>query len=441
MQPGELTILGGGPAGLAAAFYAHRQGVSCALYERGEPGGLCRTFRCGEHAYDSGAHRFHDRDREVTADVRQLLGDAIGRVHSRSTIFDEGRCIDFPPTPLNLLRTRGARHMARACFEIVAARLSRRHERSFEDFAVRRFGRSLARRYLLDYSEKVWGHPAAELSPDIATSRLSGMSLRTLCLELVAPSRVTSHIDGEFLYPRDGYGSIAAALVAALPGDAIATGREVVGLRCVDRRVQQIEFASGECVAPADRVLSTLPLTVLVKLLGGALPPHIVEAARTLRFRTVRLLFLRLARAHVSDAATLYFPDRAMCVTRAHEPKNRSLRMAPSHETSLVAEVPCFVGDDVHALADHAIAARVTGELAATGLIAATDVVEWRHHWLHAAYPVYRIGYAETLRQVLDALRAIDNLDTLGRGARFIYSHLHDQLRWAKDYAAALRAR
>jgi protoporphyrinogen oxidase len=54
----SLTILGGGPAGLGLAFYAHRAGLPFVLVEASpELGGMCRTFRCDDHLYDSGAHR------------------------------------------------------------------------------------------------------------------------------------------------------------------------------------------------------------------------------------------------------------------------------------------------------------------------------------------------------------------------------------------------
>ena len=76
----SLTILGGGPAGLGLAFYAHRAGMPFVLVEASsELGGMCRTFRSGEHLYDCGAHRFHDRDPEITKDVLALGGAQPGK--------------------------------------------------------------------------------------------------------------------------------------------------------------------------------------------------------------------------------------------------------------------------------------------------------------------------------------------------------------------------
>lgn len=37
-----------------------------------------------------------------------------------------------------------------------------------------------------------------------------------------------------------------------------------------------------------------------------------------------------------------------------------------------------------------------------------------------------------------DAIGTIENLDLLGRGGLFWYSHLHDQMRLAKDWVASV---
>jgi protoporphyrinogen oxidase len=204
-----LTILGGGPAGLGLAFYAHRADVSFVLFERSEElGGMCRTLRHGEHLYDCGAHRFHDRDPEITRDLVELMGEDLLTVDAPSRICDRGRFINFPPTPLNVLLSCRPGEAGRIGLELMRVRWRPRSCVSFKDFAVSQFGETLSRRLLLNYSEKLWGLPADELSPDIATRRLQGMTLHSLLLELIVPGREATHIDGQFLYPRRGYGQI-----------------------------------------------------------------------------------------------------------------------------------------------------------------------------------------------------------------------------------------
>jgi len=437
----EVSILGGGPAGLAVAYYAHRAGLPFTLYEAAtEPGGMCRTLRCGNHLYDRGAHRFHDRDADITRDVLALMGAELSRVDAPSAIWDCGRFIDFPPTPLNVMFAYGFREAGRICFDLLCSGLRRRRRpmASFEDFAVRRFGRTLARRILLNYSAKLWGLPTDQLSPDVATRRLQGMTLRSLLYELVFPGGKTEHIDGSFLYPRRGYGRIVDALVGALPAASIRTGCAVEGLD-VDRGVVRgVRFAGGRSEEVPDRVVSTLPLPLLVRFLGDAVADPVRAAAARLRFRHVRLLFLRLAMPRFSDKASIYIPNPAFRVSRIYEPKNRSAAMAPAHETAAVVEVPCFSGDEVERLSTDELVSLVVGELEALRLLDPRDVVESRHHFIANAYPVYTSRYAEDVAEILDGVGRFENLETVGRAGRFVYSHLHDQLRFGKDYVRSL---
>lgn len=435
-----LTILGGGPAGLATAFYAHRTGVPFLLFEKSARlGGLCRTLKLGEHFYDCGAHRFHDRDADITNDIRAMLGDNLIAVDAPSKIYDRGRFIDFPPTPLNVLFSGfNLWESGRIGLELIRSRRRAAPTVSFADFAISQFGETLARRLLLNYSEKLWGLPADQLSPDVATRRLQGMTLSSLFLEVMFPKKKTTHIDGRFLYPRDGYGQIVETLEVAIPYDSVRTGHDIVRLECDRNRIRRIHFAGQPHVDPDSRIVSTLPLTLTVKFLGDDIADEVREAAAGLRFRHIRLFFLRLAQPRVSSNASIYIPDPKMCVTRMYEPKNRSPKMAPADETSLVVEVPCFSDDPIYATPTEDLATRVIAELDSIGIVQASKVLEWRHHFLPNAYPVYSLNYASRVSQIMDALSAISNLDLIGRGGQFFYSHLHDQLRFGKDYVAGL---
>ena len=434
----SLTILGGGPAGLGVAFYAQRAGVPFVLFEKSaDLGGMCRTLRHGEHLYDCGAHRFHEQDAEITRDVLEVMGDEMLAVDAPSVVWDRGRFVDFPPTPLNAIVSCGPIAALRIGVELLRAHLQPRECLSFEDFAVGQFGKTLARRIVLNYSEKLWGLPAAQLSPDIATRRLKGMTLRSLFLELMFPSRKTTHIDGAFLYPRGGYGRIMQNLERPLPQGSLRRAHEVVRLECESGAITRIHFADGQAVAPRDRVVSTLPLTVLVKFLGEQISADARQAAASLRFRQIRLFFLRLKRPQLSANASIYIPDQEFCISRLYEPKNRSAAMAPADETSVVVEVPCFLDDPIQRMSNDDLAERVTAELVALKLVNRGEVVEWKHHFLANAYPVYSTEYSRKIRIITDALAQISNLSTLGRAGLFSYGHLHDQLRMAKDCVAA----
>ncbi len=399
-------------------------------------GGLCMTYQLGEHRYDSGAHRFHDVDASVTREVRSLV--QLHPVTSPSRIYSFGRFLDFPPRPLNLLFNSSPADWLRIGAGLWQGRKKKSTARTFQDFAVSRFGERLARRFLLNYTAKVWGLPADQLSVDVATRRLNGISLRALATELFFPRRKAAHLDGQFLYPEDGFGSICQALAAGLPPETLKTRHEVTRLECDGSAIRRIHFASGSAVDVTGLVVSTLPLDHLVRLIGPSLSEDVRKAADLLQFRHLRLIFLRLGKATVSENASVYFPDPQMCISRISEPRNRSAALAPPGETSLVVEIPCSAHDVLYTLPDETLKDRVIAEIAETGLIQPSEVLDWAHHFLSHAYPLYSLDYQQPVTKILKALGAVTNLRTVGRNGTFFYSHLHDQLRMGKTFVGML---
>jgi hypothetical protein len=53
---------------------------------------------------------------------------------------------------------------------------------------------------------------------------------------------------------------------------------------------------------------------------------------------------------------------------------------------------------------------------------------------------VYALDWSRTAAEATAGLRGLRNLDLLGRGGLFFYSHLHDQLRLGKEYVRDLVA-
>jgi len=265
------------------------------------------------------------------------------------------------------------------------------------------------------------------------------MSFRTLVMDFVTGGKGANHLDGRFLYPEGGYGRLTEALQAALPSGTVHTQAEVTGIEVSGHRITAVEVNQSEMIPVAAWVVSTLPLTQLVRWLGEqVVGRQALIAAESLRFRHVRLVFLRLARPRLSEYASIYIPDEGLHVSRVFEPKNRCASMAPPDETGIGVEIPYFPEDPLADLEGEELAQLVVGELEQAGVLKAREVLGFQDHRLENAYPVYGLDYEKKVETILGSLRTVENLRLLGRNGIFRYSHFHDQIRSAREVVCDL---
>ena len=102
-----MVVLGGGPAGLAAAWRAARAGRSVLLLERAPAvGGMAASFEVAGVRVDTGSHRLHPATpAPVLSLLRELLGDDLQTRprNGRLRVYD--RWVGFPLRPTELART------------------------------------------------------------------------------------------------------------------------------------------------------------------------------------------------------------------------------------------------------------------------------------------------------------------------------------------------
>lgn len=430
----DVAILGGGPAGLGVHYYAHQKGVNSLLIEAtGQLGGNCRTESFGDFWFDTGAHRLHDKDEKTTGLFKSLLGPDLQSVSAPSQIFVDGTFTDFPLSPLNLWKTMGTFSFFKACLQVLKNSLQPNSDaHDFESLAVGQYGRIVAERFLINYSEKLWGDSAHNLSIEIAGSRLKGLDLKTFILEaLQGKKKKVEHLDGTFYYPRHGIGMLFDALVEALPTSSLLLESPVTEIHHENFEITEV-VSNGQCVTRPDWVVSTLPMTTLLRCLQPAPPAAVMEALKRIRFRDVLVLVFALSKPSVNANASMYFPDKKFRFTRIYEPRNRSQAMAPDGQTSLAVEIPCQNLKDWNDEAVRDVQVEVQGQLVDIGFFLETDVLNCHVMRLRNAYPILDNQYKEHTERAFEYVRQFRNLHVTGRNGLVEYSHIHDHMKNAR---------
>jgi protoporphyrinogen oxidase len=441
----RVVVLGAGPTGLGAAYQLtrRRRGTVTVCEQARVVGGNAGSFELAGQRVDYGSHRLHPAcDPAVLADLRALLGDDLLRRPRHGRIRLRNRWIHFPLKPLDLAFRLPPDFIAGAgrdaLVKIVRRGLPAAHDATFADVLQAGLGRTICRDFYFPYARKVWGYAPTELAASQARRRVGASSFAKLARKVAAAiPGLRPEGAGIFYYPRLGYGQISGALgnAAVAAGATIHLGARVRAVRHEAGRAVGVRYELDGALhtAEADHVWSTVPLTLLVRLLDPAPPAAVLAAASALEFRAMVLVYLVLEQPRFSEYDAHYFPEPDVRISRLSEPKNYST-VGPAGRTVLCAELPCAVADAEWQLGDAELGQLVVDDLARAGLGISAPVKEVVIHRLPHAYPIYRRGFETSFGILDDYVDGFANVLTLGRQGLFVHDNTHHAL--AMAYAA-----
>jgi protoporphyrinogen oxidase len=430
----KVVIVGGGPAGLTAAYELGKAGVASVVLEKGEiVGGLARTINYKGYRFDIGGHRFYTKVKSVANVWDEVLsGDDFQMRKRLSRIYYGKKFFHYPLRATSMLASLGFVNGLLILASYLRARLApHEREETFEQWVTNRFGRRLYETFFKTYTEKVWGIPCDEITAEWASQRIRGLSLAVVVKDLLRRGKsgaVAKSLIDEFHYPRRGPGMMWEAMaerVASLGGE-VRTGARAEKINWSRGRIESIEVASdaGRETVAGSHFISSLPVRELVRRLDPAPPREVREAADKLRYRDFLTVVLIVDRAEVFPDNWIYVHDAGVRLGRVQNFKNWSADMVPDQsKTCLGLEYFCFEGDDLWSMPDAELVELGKREMAHLGLVRAEEVEDGTVVRVPKAYPVYDSTYKESLAVVREFLRTLQNLQLVGRNGMHRYNN------------------
>lgn len=441
----RIAVLGGGPAGLGAAWRLAKDGkASVELFESAPRfGGNAGSFLEGQIHCDFGSHRLHPAsDPQILDDIKTLLGDDLLLRPRHGRIRLKGSWIHFPLKPVDLATRLPPLFAASLFFDAATAKLRapKPDVETFGSVLLGGLGVAMCESFYFPYMKKLWGLSPDELAPTLAKRRVSGSSLPKLLRKIFSSlPGLKSPTTGKFYYPRKGFGMICDAIAAAAQesGANLQLGSRVERIELEDNAVKSVTVSRGESSErhAVDAVWSTLPLTTLVRCMKDSAPPEVIQAANAIRYRGMILVYIELDCGQYTEYDAHYFPELSIPISRLSEPKNYSASSEPGGRTILCAELPSDPGDEYWAMSDAALGEALYKWLGDCGLPQSAKITRAFTRRLAHAYPVYDRDYQYHF-DVLDRwVSGIGGLLTFGRQGLFAHDNTHHAL--AMAYGAA----
>lgn len=430
----KVTIMGGGPAGLAAGYELGKSGYEVEVIEKeNQVGGISKTVNFDGYYFDLGGHRFFTKSKDVQQTWEEVLGDDFLTRPRLSRIYYQNRFFNYPIKASNALMNLSPITVAEVLFSYAKVQLfPKKDEKTFEDWVSNRFGKRLYEIFFKTYTEKVWGIQCTQIEAEWAAQRIKGLSLSSAIIAALFGNRgnkIKTLID-EFQYPKYGPGMMyekMAELIVQNNGK-VNLEEDVIRINHAGGKVQSVLTAAPNGASrevAGDAFLSSIPITELIFKLDPQPPPEVVEAARGLTYRSILTVDLIINQKELFPDNWIYIHSPEVKLGRIQNFKNWSPYMVgDKNKTVLGLEYFCNEDDEFWKRSNDELIELGKKELAQIGLAKLEDIEKGYVVRVPKAYPVYMFGYKENLDKIMAYLNQFANLQPVGRYGMFKYNNM-----------------
>lgn len=395
-------IIGGGVTGLSyAAFTRNDYRV---MEAADEIGGYCKTIRRNGFTWDYSGHFFHFQNQAIKKWLIDNVQDELLDVEKITHISYKDRWIDFP-------FQKNIHQLDQQDFTDCLYDLVHKEDidiKSFKDFVVSRFGKSIADLFLIPYNEKLYAIDLDKLDKDAMGRFFPDANLKDI-ISNFRQSDATSY-NQTFTYPRGGAIEYIRAIERRVDSEKLELNKRVVS---IDMKGKRATFSDGE-VVEYDNLINTMPLPKLLDLCGVNYEKEKFTANKVAVFN------LGFDRPSKQNSHWIYFPQKELSFYRIGFYNN----IFGDNRMSLYVEMglPEDADIDQQALLEQALA-----DLEKVGVIDGHELVDHEFLVMSPAYVHISKDSEEQKARVMAELAKHD-IYSAGRYGNWTYCSIEDNI-------------
>jgi protoporphyrinogen oxidase len=423
----KIAVIGGGPAGMTAAYELSKKIKDVDLYEASSSvGGMAKTIELWNQKVDIGPHRFFSDDTRINELWLEVVGKDYEMVDRLTRIYYNKKFFHYPIKAFNALKNLGIFQAARCVVNYGIEKLFPTKDTStFEGWVTNRFGKRLYQIFFKTYTEKLWGIPCDVLDADFAAQRIKKFSLgEAIKSALFGNSGKHKTLVDQFAYPHGGTGMVYERMSDFIKkqGGNVHLKTPIEKIITRNNVACAIQLQDGT-IKEYDHIISSMPLSLMVARLPEA-PEPIRQAAASLRFRNTIIVYLNVQANNLFPDNWLYIHSSDLLMGRLTNFRNWVPSLYNNEKSTICAlEYWCYDEDDFWKWDEKRLIELGKEELRKTGLIGTAEITDGYVYKIHRCYPVYSTGYKETLKPVEDYLSTVKNLHVIGRYGAFKYNN------------------
>lgn len=329
MKHCDVLVLGGGPAGLSAAYSLNNAGIAALVYDKNDmPGGLCRSFTLDGYTFDTFAHVNFCKDEYA---LSMLEGKTEYLVHQPEAYnYCAGTWVRNP-VQNNLLPLDIDEKI-----RVIKSFIQRDEDlmpKNYGEWLEKQYGKYFAENYPAKYTRKYW-----TVEPEFLETKWVEGRMYTPTIDEVLEGAMSSevpnvHYSKEMHYPLNGgFGAFLRPFI-----EASFNGKKELCELNINEKVAV--FTDGDKIS-YDKLLSTIPLDILINSISDVMVPKAVkEAVDELDYTSGVMVSIGLKKQHTSPALWFYIYDEDIHPARVYCPDIKSVNNVPEGGSALQAEI------------------------------------------------------------------------------------------------------